>query len=378
MMASPRMGGRRPPTCLVLVILLWARSVGLDAQSHREIQPPTEQPSQPDPAQQSAQQTALSGLFVRAFGAVNWGATNKRDVPTSFALGQFALFATSALSERVSVLAEVVMEASRNTRVVTDLERLQLTFRFDDHLHVSAGRYSTGIGFYNTAFHHGSYFETPIGRPRVFAFEDEGGVMSVHEVGISAGGAVPGTGSTLDYLAEIGNGRSFDSSSDDISAAADTNGAKSTNVGASFRPRRWQGIQIGTSYYRDEIARQGLPSVPNRIATAFVVYKTPSTEIIAEWLRLSHQTDGVTFINHAGYLQASRAWGILRPYYRYDRLTIDPGTPFIGPLGSYSANIIGLRVDPGEKVGLKAQFERSNEAGQRGVHSLRTQLVFVF
>ena len=117
---------------------------------------------------------------------------------------------TAAINDRVSVLAEVVLEASgANTQVVTDLERLQLTFRVADYLQLSAGRYHTGIGFYNTAFHHGSYFETPIGRPRVFDFEDEGGVLPVHDVGISARGTVPHTGSALHYLAEIGNGRSW-------------------------------------------------------------------------------------------------------------------------------------------------------------------------
>ena len=71
-------------------------------------------------------------LTVRLFGAVEWAESQKHDTPNSFGLGQFALFATSNLNERVSVLAEVVLEAGgSNTRVVTDLERLQITFRFE-------------------------------------------------------------------------------------------------------------------------------------------------------------------------------------------------------------------------------------------------------
>ena len=129
-----------------------------------------------DPADQQDQtQTSNRDLVIRAFGSVDWGATDERDVPNSFTLGQFALFVTATLSERISVLAEVVLEGSTDTRVVTDLERLQVTFRFNDLSGRSRpGRYHTGIGYYNAAFHHGSYFETPIGRPRVFAFEDEG------------------------------------------------------------------------------------------------------------------------------------------------------------------------------------------------------------
>src|SRR4029079_168390 len=117
-----------------------------------------------------------------------------------------ALFMTSAINDRVSVLAEVVLEASAaNTQVTTDLERLQLTYRLNDHLNLSAGRYHTGIGFYNGAFHHGSYFETPIGRPRIFAFEDEGGVLPVHEVGVSVRGKVPRTGYALGFVPALRN-----------------------------------------------------------------------------------------------------------------------------------------------------------------------------
>jgi len=70
--------------------------------------------------------------------------------------------------------------------------------------------------------------------------------------------------------------------------------------------------------------------------------------------------------------------GKLRPYYRYDQQTIDPQTPFIGDAGSYKTHAVGLRVDPSELVGVKVQYERSDEPEQRGVNTLRAQLVFVF
>ena len=100
---------------------------------------------------------------------------------------------------------------------------------------------------------------------------------------------------------------------------------------------------------------------------------------MAEWLRLQeHSKDGTTFANDAGYFQASRAWGKWRPYYRYDRLAVDPATPFIGSTGSYRSNIVGLRVDPMQWVGLKAQYEHTDEPGQSGIDAIRAQLVFVF
>jgi hypothetical protein len=317
-------------------------------------------------------------MLVRAFGSVDWSATQKPDTPSSFALGQFDLFVTASLNDRVSVLAEIVLEASgANTQVVTDLERLQLTFRADDALQLSAGRYHTGIGFYNTAFHHGSYFETPIGRPRIFDFEDEGGVLPIHEVGLSARGVVPNTGTALRYLAEVGNGRTW--TTVESAEGRDRNGAKSTNVGVSLRPERWGGLELGASFYRDQVRDAAASDVRLRIAAAYAVYRTTAAEVLAEWLRLSYRTaDGLASHSSAGYVQASRAWGMARPYYRFDRLAIDPATPFIGDFGSSRSHIVGVRVDPAMWIGLKAQYERTNEAGIRGFNAARIQLVFVF
>jgi hypothetical protein len=100
---------------------------------------------------------------------------------------------------------------------------------------------------------------------------------------------------------------------------------------------------------------------------------------MAEWLGLSHRTaDGRVFRNHGGYAQASRAWGKARPYYRFDRLAVNPSTPFIGDRGFFEAHIVGLRLDLAMWIGFKAQYERTDEAASRGIDAVRTQLVFVF
>ena len=322
-------------------------------------------------------------VVIHAFGSVDWAAADQHDTPQSFGLGQFSLFVTAALNERVSVLAEVVMEGSgANTRVVTDLERLQLTYRLDDHLNLSAGRYHTGIGYYNAAFHHGSYFEIPIGRPRIFAFEDEGGVLPVHEVGLSARGAVPKTASALRYVAEVGNGRRWtdvDDADEDRDEGRDQNGAKSTNIGLALRPERWRGAEIGASFYRDRIPVGTQPTITHQIAAAYAVYRTPSTEIMGEWLQLSHRLPALTrYTNHGGYLQASRAFGKIRPYYRYDRLDIKPDTPLIGSFGSSTVHLAGIRLDPADWIGLKAQYERLHDDHVTGSDAVHVQLVFVF
>jgi hypothetical protein len=351
----------------IVLVLVAARPDAVAAQSADAAQDPA---ATPPPT-----------LVARAFGAFEWGATELPDTPNSFTLGQFDLFVTSNLSDRLSVLAEVVLEASTSTRVSTDLERLQLTFRWNDYVQVSAGRYHTGIGYYNAAFHHGAFFETAIGRPRVFAFEDEGGVLPVHEVGLTASGAIPKTASALHYLVETGNGRDWalDGVENEQVEVVDGNSAKSTNVGLAFRPPRVPALEVGGSFYRDRIPRPGSTDVAHRIGAAYVTYRTPALEVLAEWVGLMHRpVGGALFSNDGGYAQASRSWGRWRPYYRYERMAIDPGTPFIGEISPFEAHTIGLRVDPAEWVGIKAQYQRSDNAGLRGIDAMRTQLVFVF
>jgi hypothetical protein len=355
--------GRRTAPLLAAAVLAWLTPLAASAQTMDHDSAAGTHPE----------------VVVHAFGSVDWASAGEPGEPNSFGLGQLALFMTSAINDRVSVLAEIVLEASAaNTQVTTDLERLQLTYRLNDHLNLSAGRYHTGIGFYNAAFHHGSYFETTIGRPRVFAFEDEGGVLPVHEVGLSARGIVPRTGSALRYVAEVGNGRRWTDL--DEHEGLDQNGAKSTNLGLALRPERWRGAEIGGSFYRDDIPAAGDTTIKNDIVAAYAVYRTPAVELMAEWLRLSYrpETSGQRIDNHGGYVQASHAFGTLRPYYRYDRLDIDPATPLIGTFGSSETHVVGIRFDPAVWIGLKAQYERLSTATVAGANGMHVQLVFVF
>jgi hypothetical protein len=327
----------------------------------------------------SQMDTNASELVIKAFGAVEWGTSELKDTSNSFAVGQLALFVSAPVSERISVLAEIVMESGVNTRVVTDLERLLLTYRMNDSLQISAGRYHTGIGFYNAAFHHGAYFDTAIGRPRVYFFEDEGGVLPVHDVGLTVRGTIPNTGSALRYVAEVGNGRDWEPTTAQAEGGRDQNEAKATNVGVSYLPERWRGLELGGSFYRDTIPRAASGPVAHRIGNLYVAYRKPRVELLAEWLRLWFRAEGSSGVgNNAGYLQVSRSWGVFRPYYRYDRLSLEPSTPIVGALPEYKGHTVGLRLDPVERLGLKFQYERSDEGAQRGIDALRTQLVFVF
>src|SRR4029078_11211383 len=102
-----------------------------------------------------------------------------------FSLGQFDLFGRSDLSDAMSVIAEATLTAVPRNPVSAPLARLLLTYSPTDVFAASVGRYHTGIGYYNTAYHHGTWFQTATGRPLIFAIYSDNRVIPIHTLGVS-------------------------------------------------------------------------------------------------------------------------------------------------------------------------------------------------
>src|SRR5438552_4177395 len=168
-------------------------------------EPPTAQP-EPMPGH-GADSNGSPRLQLRGYGDVGWSASDQKGATNSFALGQFNLFITSRLTDKASFLSETAVEADPGTNQFgIDLERLELIYAVNDRLNLQFGRYHTAMGFYNTAYHHSALMQTALGRPFLFDSEDQGGIMPIHSVGMSATGIVSSK-LGLHYIAEMGNGR---------------------------------------------------------------------------------------------------------------------------------------------------------------------------
>jgi hypothetical protein len=140
----------------------------------------------------------IRGFFDVDFNTGAVGNSLIYPLPSSnsvFRAGEFDLFMTSKLSEKWSFVGELVIGTDQSNEWGLDMERYQLTYRANPNFEISAGRYHTAIGYYNTAFHHGTWFQTAAGRPFMYYFEDSGGLLPVHSVGVTATGLMPGTGS---------------------------------------------------------------------------------------------------------------------------------------------------------------------------------------
>ena len=197
-------------------------------------------------AQHDGMSTGTPQLQIRGFADVNFLASNERGKTSTFALGQLDLFITSQLSDKFSVLAELILEANQRNEFSTEIHRLLLKYQLNDYFNFSAGRYHTSIGYYNTAYHHGSWFATAADRPFIFAFEGKGGILPLHNVGLTATGRIPSLPFGLHYVAEIGNGRASRSRLDRaVQTSVDENNGKAFNLGLFARPSSIPGFQTG-------------------------------------------------------------------------------------------------------------------------------------
>jgi hypothetical protein len=307
---------------------------------------------------------------------------------TAFQAGEFDLFITSKLSDHLSFLAEVVLGPDATNQFGVDIERYQLTYRANRYFSASAGRFHTSIGYYNTAYHHGNWFSTAEGRPLMYLFEDSGGILPVHMVGLSLTGEVPHTEKLdLHWVAEVGNGLSSNPfASESVQNFYSDRNYKATNLAVYIRPQITPGLQIGGSWYHDGLnpsqAENALPVPPIRqnIESAYVVYLNSAWEFLNEAVLLSNHVTGVPrpFRSPMAYTQIARAFGIYKPYFRYQYVSDNEQDPVNILKGTFYGPSIGLRIDFAAYAAFKLQFNHLFQSNQLPGNGLNAQIAFTF
>lgn len=333
-------------------------------------QPPVSMPS-PEPR-----------LQIRGFSDVRYIASDG-DSTNSFALGQFNLFITSRLSNSLSVLAEVVTEADSTTNEFsTELERLLLNYRQSAHLNLGFGRYHTAIGFYNTAYHHSAWLQTTVDRPFLFEFEDDGGILPIHNVGVTATGSIPSGPLGLHYVGELGNGRASRTNlgQDPVQNETDENAAKAFNLALFARPDAIPDLQLGTSFYRDRLTPPRTAKLDESIFSVHVVYQRPTFEFLNEVVQIRHRPDDGTpvFRSTGFYTQLSKRWGRYRPYFRYEYLDVPGHDPVLPAIDRFRSALFGLRYEWGDYAALKVEYDRQSMRTQPSFGTLVVQAAFTF
>ena len=348
---------------------------------------PQEEP--PVPERMDVSKTLLR---MRGFGDINLHGDNRRGDTTSFTLGQLNLFVTSDISERFKFLSEIIFEGGpdniygvtkgQNNTFSVDVERYLVEYSQSDYFKLAAGRWHTAIGYYNTAYHHSTWFQTSADRPFLFAFEDRGGILPIHSVGISASGLVPSGRLGLHYVAEAGNGRASRSAltQEPVQNVIDDQNHKAYNLALFARPEVVPGLQVGFSAYRDLLSPINLPRIDETILAAHAVFARPSFEWLNEALVIRHAPFGSARVFHTPgfYTQVSKKFGSYRPYFRYQYVNASNAEPVFPEIKLRQGPSVGVRFDASESVALKLQYDYTALRQQPAVSALAMQIGFTF
>ena len=119
----------------------------------------------------AAQESSFLGERVRAlfFGEVDF--RERENQPNDgFDHASGVAQVTVQFGQRFHAFTEMTATKKRNSDYRSEVERFSLHYAFSDQYKLSAGRYHTPVGYWNSAFHHGSWLQTTISRPRTQKF----------------------------------------------------------------------------------------------------------------------------------------------------------------------------------------------------------------
>lgn len=257
-----------------------------------------------------------------------------------------------------------------------------LNYDDSDYFKVGFGRYHTAIGYYNTAHHHSSWMQTAVDRPFLFTFEDRGGILPIHNVGITTTGRIPSGPLGLHYVAEVGNSRATrtDLGQSFVQNVSSEHNGKSLNFAIYARPDAIRGLQVGFSGYHEHLTPLASAKVNPRILSGYAVYQRSSFELMNEVVLIAHSPDvSLPITNSTGfYSQISRRWSSYRPYFHYECVNV-PDRDLIYPhIHRLNGPVVGLRYDWGEFTALKIQYDRTMRRALPSFNTLTLQSAFTF
>src|SRR6185437_14537560 len=218
----------------------------------------------------------------------------------AFLIGDLDLLITGRAAN-LTAMAETALEQHGGGDVGIDLERIFVGWR-GERVSVDAGRIHAELGYWNNAFHHGRWLQIPTGRPEVLKFEDEGGILPVHQVGVSAHFRAYVEGDRqIELVGSIGNGRG--NFTDDVQETDETNVFKALLFRIGFKGFGARDLELGVSGLFDRIApvaglssdptafvRPALPdqSIDEAIGNAYLAYRGVDLTVISEAFDVYH------------------------------------------------------------------------------------------
>ena len=313
------------------------------------------------------------------FGDLNYISRDGND-EDGFTVGQVVAHMAASLGDSFGIFGEF-SATGKDSEYSFEVERLIAKYQFSDLFKLSGGRYHTPIGYWNSAYHHGSWLHTSTSRPEMVKFGSK--LLPIHFVGVLMEGTLPRNRLGLSYSTGFGNGRheNIARSGD----AGDINSDKAWMVQVQSAPDRFYGLKMGLGFYTDEITPTDRPEIEESTISAYVAWTKESPEIIFEYMHSTHEElldssmsgDVDAWYAHFAYrLKGKRRdW---KPYVRFEKTDVDDTDPLLFDQGlDFDASILGVRWDFNPYAALKAEYRNEEFDNGGRENNFRLQLSFV-
>jgi opacity protein-like surface antigen len=332
------------------------------------------------PAQPVAADSAMTLPFLntplRGFADIGGVAGNERGQRKGFTVGSLDLFLTPELGGNFKGLIETVFEVDSEGKLAVDLERLQVGYAFGDYLTTWLGRFHTPYGYWNTAFHHGTQIQTAVRRPSFIDFEDKGGILPAHTVGLWGTGGMSFESGRVGYDLFVGNAPTIEDGVLNMNMAGLSNFRPSVGVNLSYGFRNYlEGLKLGLHWLRADVQNTTLSNKTNLTTTGgYLTYLNDPWEFIAELYRFDNKDISGKTGTHgswATFAQLGREFGRWTPYGRFEWSSLNRSDPYFRDMESgqsYTRQAFGVRYNVTPKVALKLEYRHTVNKDSLGGH----------
>jgi hypothetical protein len=341
--------------------------------------------------------SAAQAVDFGVFGDVNYRGFDKanrtRDhrLSNTFAQGQFDLYGTQKIDPKTKAFFELVFEDGGDGYGV-DLERLYISRELTSNFAISAGRFHTPLGYWNTAYHHGAILQDTISRPTFLNFEDGyGALIPMHMIGIMGTGKISTGGGDLGYDLMLGNSTSVNTdgvvggatqSTMDVNSTVDPSDKKVVGLKVSYKLSAVP-LELGAFAMNNPVVQSGGPGsflgmtlpdyggdlVSQKVMGGHFRYATSKFDVLSEYYNLSDDSK----VDNSGKHTAS-AYFIQLGYhvtdqwkamYRFENVNYSYDDAYFKIMGTEKGarHIIDLRYDVSDTNALKfevGRFETAN------------------
>lgn len=350
--------------------------------------------------------TSGTGLPLHGFSDIGF-TTNSgslADNPKGFFVGSLSFYLAPNFGDRVKALIEPNFEITPAGEVAVDLERVQLGYSFSDTATVWAGRIHTPYGYWNTGFHHGGQMQTSVMRPRFLDFEDKGGILPAHMVGLWGTGKVKAGTGKVTYDVYAGNGPQIAMADSTLPPSATNLGTLTINQAGDNNHQAMAGFNVGYELSGNldglKLAAHGLKgdvsdtSQSNNTELSMfggsAVYLANDWEALGEYYSFDNNnksgSNTGTHKSWAAYTQVGKSFNDWMPYIRLEKAVLNQNDNYFASQASgqsYARQSLGVRYNLNQNAALKfelldSKFDTRGTEAAKSFNSVLAQYAIGF